>query len=98
WMSDDETRLINYITTHKAKGGDGLNFDKNFWAQVTQNMASSTTVGLVKTADACHQKWVQVSTFHVVDRVAHYSGISWSTECGTNIMAKSETVWTDIIK
>ncbi|KAG2072856.1 hypothetical protein BDR04DRAFT_1152960 [Suillus decipiens] len=62
-------------------------------------MASSTTVGMVKTADACHQKWVWMhSTFHVIDRLAHYSGILWSTEHGANITAKSETVWTDIIK
>ncbi|KAG2030282.1 hypothetical protein BDR03DRAFT_834219, partial [Suillus americanus] len=52
WSSADELWLLDYITTHKARGGDGLNFDKTFWVQAALDVAHTTTIGAVKTADA----------------------------------------------
>ncbi|KAG2347654.1 hypothetical protein BDR05DRAFT_876512 [Suillus weaverae] len=99
WSSADESCLLNYVTTHKAKGGDGLNFDKTFWTQATIDVVHTTTSGAMKTAEACHQKWARMrATFHVVDCVANFSGISWSSELGANITPESESVWTDLIK
>jgi hypothetical protein len=65
WTSADESCLINYITTHKAKGGDGLNFNKNFWAQAANDVAHSTMTGAVKTPHACNQKWQRVCFFEL---------------------------------
>ncbi|KAG1871815.1 hypothetical protein DFJ58DRAFT_652380 [Suillus subalutaceus] len=91
--------MIECIGTHKAKGGDGVNFDRTFWGLVAQEMASCTTIGAVKPADACSQKWGRLrSTFHVVDRVVRYSGIAWSTEHGADITPASEMVWADLVR
>ncbi|KAG2341455.1 hypothetical protein BDR05DRAFT_888308 [Suillus weaverae] len=91
WTSADELCLINYITIHKAKGGDRLNFDKKFWVQVATDVAHTTKSGVVKTPHSCHQKWQRVcaslysATFYIVDWIANFSGISWSNECGADI-------------
>ncbi|KAG2064795.1 hypothetical protein BDR04DRAFT_951835, partial [Suillus decipiens] len=98
WTLADETCLFTYIKTNCAKSGDGLNFDKSFWAQAAIDIAQSTT-GAAKTADSCATKWSQLhATYNVVDRVTHYSGVAWSTDCGTDIIAESEGIWADIIK
>ncbi|KAG2139158.1 uncharacterized protein EDB93DRAFT_1253084 [Suillus bovinus] len=101
---DDETHLIQYIATHRAKGGDGMNFDKTFWTAASNEMDKCTTQGVPKTIDACQTKWTWASSYHiaslhstfsVVDPVATYSGWEYSLEYGVNITAESETVWTD---
>jgi hypothetical protein len=38
------------------------------------------------------------ATYNIVDRVAQYSGVAWSTDSGTNITAESEGLWADIIR
>ncbi|KAG1721613.1 hypothetical protein EDB19DRAFT_1917222 [Suillus lakei] len=99
WTDADESHLIEYITTHQAKGGDGLNFDKTFWAQATIDVAHTTSGGVVKSPVACHQKWKRMcTTFHVVDQIANFSGISWNNKCGANITPESESVWADLTK
>ncbi|KAG2144558.1 hypothetical protein DEU56DRAFT_732685 [Suillus clintonianus] len=99
WTSADELRLLDFITTHKAKGGDGLDFNKTFWAQAAIDVAHTTTSGAVKTGEHCSQKWSRMhTTFSVADRVVNFLGISWSNELGANITPESETVWTDLIK
>ncbi|KAG2030358.1 hypothetical protein BDR03DRAFT_878504 [Suillus americanus] len=99
WSSTDELWLLDYITTHKARGGDGLNFDKTFWAQAALDVVHTTTISAVKTADACQQKWTRIChTFSIVNHVAKFLGIAWSNECGANIMPESELVWTDLVK
>ncbi|KAG2069307.1 hypothetical protein BDR04DRAFT_975435, partial [Suillus decipiens] len=84
-----------------AKGSDGLNFDKQFWSQAAAHITPTTTCGAVKTGDACLSKWGRISlcsTYHIIDRVSHYSGIAWSQEHGADITAKSEGLWADIVK
>ncbi|KAG2360201.1 hypothetical protein BDR07DRAFT_1241569, partial [Suillus spraguei] len=82
-----------------TKGGDGLNFNRTFWNQVAEHLAPFTTSGGVKTGDACSTKWTRLRTaYSIVDRVAHYSGISWSAERGADITFESEGVWANIIK
>ncbi|KAG1794250.1 uncharacterized protein HD556DRAFT_1443200 [Suillus plorans] len=96
WTLDDETHLIQYIATHRAKGGNGMNFDKTFWTSASNETSKHTTQGAPKTIDACQSKWVRLrSTFGVVDSIATYSGWEYSLEHGANITAESETVWTD---
>jgi hypothetical protein len=56
WTPADERHLITYIENNRAKGSDGLNFDKAFWVQAAANMLQSTTCGAVKTGDACSSK------------------------------------------
>jgi len=63
WSSADESHLLNYIATHKAKGGDGLNFDRTFWAQAAIDVVHTTTSGVPKTADARQQKWARVCIY-----------------------------------
>lgn len=60
WSSADKLCLLDYVTTHKAKEGDGLNFDKTFWMQATAYVAHTTTTSAVKTAEVCQQKWSRV--------------------------------------
>jgi hypothetical protein len=60
WTLADEKHLITYIENNRAKGSDGLNFDKAFWVQAATNMVQSTTCGAVKTGDACSSKWARV--------------------------------------
>ncbi|KAG1801830.1 hypothetical protein EV424DRAFT_1585945 [Suillus variegatus] len=96
WTLDDETHLIQYIATHRAKGGNGMNFDKTFWTSASNETSKHTTQGAPKTIDACQLKWVRLrSTFGVVDSIATYSGWEYSLEHGANITAESEMVWTD---
>jgi hypothetical protein len=38
------------------------------------------------------------ATYHVVDWVANFSGISWSNDLGANITPESESVWTDLVE
>ncbi|KAG2362339.1 hypothetical protein BDR07DRAFT_1376596 [Suillus spraguei] len=84
WLLEDEKEFIAYIKENHAKGGDGLNFDR--------------------TSCSIHYFWwgedsVQLCTaYSIIDRVAHYSGISWSAECGTDITFESKGVWANIIK
>ncbi|KAG2145912.1 hypothetical protein DEU56DRAFT_731938, partial [Suillus clintonianus] len=99
WSTADELRLLDYVTTHKAKGGDGLNFDKTFWTQAASDVAHTTTSSAVKTAEACQQKWARMhATYSVVNWVANFSVISWSNETGANITPESESVWADLVK
>ena len=65
WTTDDETHLIQFITTHQAMGGDGLNFNKTFWTSTSTEMAKHTTQGAPKTSVACQSKWVRVSSYRV---------------------------------
>ncbi|KAG2115280.1 uncharacterized protein F5147DRAFT_769735 [Suillus discolor] len=96
WTLDNETWLIQYITTHRAKGGDGLNFDKTFWATVAATM---TAQGSLKTSEACQSKWSRIhSTFNIIDRLANYSGLEFRPELGANITDASESVWTELVK
>ncbi|KAG1812531.1 uncharacterized protein BJ212DRAFT_1276369 [Suillus subaureus] len=101
WTQADESALIAYITTHQAKGGNGMNFDKSFWVATAAEMANKGTpgVGAPKSPDACHQKWGRLCKFFkVVDKIANSSGISYTREKGMNITAKSETIWVDLLK
>jgi hypothetical protein len=61
WMPEDERQLITYIKDNRAKGSDGLNFDKQFWHQVAAHLAPTTTSSVVKTGDACSTRWSHVS-------------------------------------
>jgi hypothetical protein len=67
WTQADESALITYITTHRAKGGDGMNFDKSLWVAAAAEMADKGTpgVGAPKSPDACHQKWGRVSNLFI---------------------------------
>jgi hypothetical protein len=56
-QDSDETRLIQYIATHRAKGGEHMDFDKSFWIDAATEMASQ---GTPTTAHACRSKWAQV--------------------------------------
>jgi hypothetical protein len=38
------------------------------------------------------------ATYHVVDWVANFSGISWRNDLGANITPESESVWTNLVK
>jgi hypothetical protein len=38
------------------------------------------------------------ATYNIVDRVAQYSGVAWSTDSGANITAESEGLWADVIR
>ncbi|KAG1836440.1 hypothetical protein DFJ58DRAFT_669673 [Suillus subalutaceus] len=99
WSSADELHFLDYITAHKEKGGDGLNFDKNFWLLAATKMVLCTTSGAVKSAEACSQKWTRMhATFSTVDCVANFSGISWSNEQGSDITHESESVWVNLIR
>jgi hypothetical protein len=60
WTEGDETTLIDYITANHSKGGDGMNFDKVFWAAAATEMAKHNCSGLPKTANACRSKWARV--------------------------------------
>ncbi|KAG2746290.1 hypothetical protein P692DRAFT_20739551 [Suillus brevipes Sb2] len=94
WMPADEKHLITYIENNRAKGGDGLNFDKAFWAQAAANIVQSTTCGAVTTGVAYSSKWARLcATYNIVDRVAQYSGVAWSTDSGANITAESKRLW-----
>ncbi|KAG2035756.1 hypothetical protein BDR03DRAFT_839473, partial [Suillus americanus] len=63
------------------------------------HLAPITTSGAVKTGEACSSKWIHLCTIYsVVDRVVHYSGVSWSAEHGADITFKSEGLWANIIK
>jgi len=65
WTLDDESWLIQYITMHRAKGGEGLNFDKTFWITVASAMAKNSKQGPAKTSEACQSKWARVSTVSI---------------------------------
>jgi hypothetical protein len=65
WTLDDETHLIQYIATHQAKSGDGMDFDKTFWTSASIETSKHTIQGAPKTIDACQSKWAQVSSHHV---------------------------------
>jgi len=61
WSLADENVLIAYIASNRAKGGDGMNFDKTFWTAAAAELASkSTGAGSAKSPDACQQKWGRV--------------------------------------
>ena len=60
WTEGDETALIDYITANRSKGGDGMNFDKVFWAAAATEMAKHNCSGPTKTANACRSKWTRV--------------------------------------
>lgn len=62
WTEEDEVVLIEYITAHCSKGGDGLNFDKTFWTAAATEMAKHACSGANKTALACQSKWGWVCT------------------------------------
>ncbi|KAG1908674.1 uncharacterized protein F5891DRAFT_1180214 [Suillus fuscotomentosus] len=100
WSLNDESWLIQHISTHRTKGGEGLNFDKTFWAATSAAMAADQSMqGCVKTSEACQSKWSQIHrTFNVVDRLANYSRIDFSLEHSANITEASESVWTDLVK
>ncbi|KAG2074552.1 hypothetical protein BDR04DRAFT_977008, partial [Suillus decipiens] len=36
--------------------------------------------------------------YHVIDKITHTSGISYSPELGANIGPESETIWEDYVK
>ncbi|KAG0708669.1 hypothetical protein DFH29DRAFT_994088 [Suillus ampliporus] len=58
WSLADETTLIAHISGQRAKGGDGMNFDRTFWVAAAAELAAKGTgVGAAKSPDACHQKW-----------------------------------------
>ncbi|KAG2050115.1 hypothetical protein BDR06DRAFT_974769 [Suillus hirtellus] len=87
WSLNDETWLIQHISTHRTKGGEGLNFDKTFWATASAVMAADQSMqGHVKTSEACQSK------------LANYFRINFSLKHGANIMEASESVWTDLVK
>jgi hypothetical protein len=44
WPLEDEAHLIQFLTTNRAKGGDGMNFDKTVWASASIEMAKHTTL------------------------------------------------------
>jgi hypothetical protein len=60
WTEGDETALIEYITANRSRGGDGMNFDKTFWAGAAADMVNHTSSGATKTGKACQEKWIWV--------------------------------------
>jgi hypothetical protein len=62
WTEEDEAVLIEYITANRSKGGDGMNFDKTFWAAAAAEMTNHVCSGANKTAAACQSKWGRVCT------------------------------------
>jgi len=65
WSETDETALIMHISTHQAKAGDGMNFDRTFWVTAAEAVASVRTEGshgAEKSPEACSTKWSHVST------------------------------------
>ena len=45
WTEADEIVLIDYITEHKAKAGDGTRFRSLFWTGVAKEMTLHSTLG-----------------------------------------------------
>ena len=60
WTEQDEAALIAFLITHKAEGGDGLNFKQSFWTAAAEHMKQHTTKGGPKVADKCKAKWARV--------------------------------------
>jgi len=56
WSEADEIALIDYITKHKAKAGDGMKFKSSFWTDVAKEMLAHTTSGGPKTIAGCSAK------------------------------------------
>lgn len=99
WTEADETVLIQYVTTNRSQGGDGMNFDHTFWVAAAAEMEKHPCSGASKTAAACQSKWGRLrGTFNVVDKVANASGLSYSMEHGASITPESENMWTDFVK
>ncbi|KAG2340038.1 hypothetical protein BDR05DRAFT_890585, partial [Suillus weaverae] len=102
WSSTDELHLLDYVTTHKAKGGDGLNFDKKFWTQAATDVAHTTT--MVRNGrvffwhSLCPPILLKQFKMCATYTVANFSGISWSHELGANIMPESESVWAYLVR
>jgi hypothetical protein len=65
WPLEDEAHLIQFLATNRAKGGDGMNFDKTVWASASIEMAKHTTQGAPKSADTCSSKWTWVSSSRI---------------------------------
>lgn len=62
WTEADETVLIQYVTTNRSQGGDGMNFDHTFWAAAAAEMEKHPCSGASKTVAACQSKWGRVCT------------------------------------
>jgi Myb/SANT-like DNA-binding domain len=61
WTVGEEEILIDFLVTHKAEAGDGLNFKASFWTAAAEHMQPHTKKGGKKTADKCRSKWNRVS-------------------------------------
>src|ERR1700722_7319450 len=69
WSVEDETALIDFLITHKAEAGDGLNYKSSTWTAAAAHMLPLTTKGGPKTADKCKTKWGRVCVTYRIFRL-----------------------------
>ena len=60
----NETTLVEFLITHKAEAGDGLNFKPSVWTAAAEHMWPLTMKGGPKHAEKCKAKWSRVHQIH----------------------------------
>ncbi|KAF8581326.1 hypothetical protein K439DRAFT_1619113 [Ramaria rubella] len=57
WLPDNLTAFIDFLIDHKVEAGNGLNFKPVIWTKAVKYMINHTSLGGVKTPNACRTKW-----------------------------------------
>jgi hypothetical protein len=60
WTTQDEERLITYLTEHKAQGGDANSFKPAVWEGASRYVDGFRVKGAPKTAKSCKSKFAKV--------------------------------------
>jgi hypothetical protein len=68
WSVEDETRLIEFLTTSAAKAGDSATFKDTIFRAASEHMEKTRTKGGPKTLDRCRAKWGRVRDITDRDR------------------------------
>ncbi|KIO02906.1 hypothetical protein M404DRAFT_147000, partial [Pisolithus tinctorius Marx 270] len=100
WSDKDTFALLDFIDSHKATAGDGLNFKAPFWnACAASPMLANPEKGGPKTPKACKEKWKRVcDTYTVIDHLSHSSGFAYSLKSGADIGVANENSWDGYMK
>ncbi|KIO04264.1 hypothetical protein M404DRAFT_143863, partial [Pisolithus tinctorius Marx 270] len=100
WSDKDTFALLDFIDSHKATTGDGLNFKVPFWnACAASPMLANPEKGGPKTPKSCKEKWKRLrSTYMVVDHLSCSSGFVYSLKSGADISVANKNSWDGYMK
>ncbi|KAG1821400.1 hypothetical protein EV424DRAFT_819495 [Suillus variegatus] len=103
WTDEATSRLIQYLTLHRAEGGDGINFKQATFAAAAAHLLEppdgtpkeNYIVGNKRDWQSCKNKWIMCKKKHAaIVEIKSQSGFSWDEELGANIGPADATCWT----